>query len=103
MPVDIVKTIASLADAVKYLAVLIALIVFLVFFALSPLHALLLCGLLIVLAPFATKADPTVQKLALALGIGIMAIGTAGIFIPAFTQNLLSLAEGLKQLLLLGA
>lgn len=101
LPVDIIKTIGELAEAVKYLAALIAVVVFLVFFALSPLHALLLCGLLMVLAAFATKADPTIQKLALCLGFGIMAVGTVGIFVPTFTRTLLSLAEGLKQLLLL--
>ena len=101
MPVDIFRAIGELAEAIKYLAGLIAVIVFLVFFALSPLHALLLCGLLVVLAAFAAKADPTIQKLALCLGIGIMAVGTVGIFVPAFTHRLLSLAEDLRELFLL--
>ena len=92
---------ADLSKAIQWLAAVIGFIAFLVFFALSPLHALLLCGLLVILVSFISKADPSIQKYALFLGIAIMVVGGIGIFLPSFARTLLSLADTLKGLLLL--
>lgn len=93
---------AELSRAVQYLAVLIAVIAFLVFFALAPLHALLLCGLLVILAGFVFKTEVSIQKATLCVGLLLMAIGVVGIFLPSFAGNLLSVADVLKQLFILG-
>ena len=92
---------AELSRAVQYIAALIALIAFLVFFALAPLHALLLCGLLVILAGFVFKAEASIQKVALCAGLVLMSIGSIGIFLPSFAGNLLSVADVLKQLFIL--
>ena len=93
---------AELSKAIQYLAALIALIAFLVFFALAPLHALLLCGLLVILAGFIFQTEAGIQKAALCVGLLLMAIGVIGIFLPSFGGNLLSVADVLKQLFILG-
>ena len=93
---------AELSKAIQYLAALIAVIAFLVFFALAPLHALLLCGLLVILAGFIFQTEASIQKAALFAGLVLMVIGSIGIFLPSFAGNLLSVADVLKQLFILG-
>ena len=92
---------AELSRAVQYIAALIALIAFLVFFALAPLHALLLCGLLVILAGFIFQTEASIQKVALCAGLVLKALGSIGIFLPSFGGNLLSVADVLKQLFIL--
>ena len=92
---------SELSKAIQYLAALIAVIAFLVFFALAPLHALLLCGLLVILAGFIFQTQAGIQKAALCAGLVLMAIGSIGIFLPSFAGNLLSVADVLKQLFIL--
>jgi len=88
-----------IARLVQYLAAVIGIIAFLVFFAIAPLHALVLSGLLVILASLYFKAEKSIQKAAFYVGAGLMAVGFMGIFIPSVTTQLLSLASELEELL----
>jgi len=80
-----------IARLVQYLAAVIGIIAFLVFFAIS--------GLLVILASLYFKAEKSIQKAAFYVGAGLMAVGFMGIFIPSVTTQLLSLASELEELL----
>jgi len=90
----------EVAKAVQWVAVLIGIIAFLVFFALSPLHALILSGLLLVLFSMVFKAEKEIQRLALYIGVALMIGGVLGIFVPGVMAEMLNLARQLRQLLL---
>ena len=89
-----------LTDAIKYVAVLIALVAFLVFFAVSPMHALILCGLLVMLASMYLKVEKEIRKLAFIIGGFFTGLGALCIFIPSIQMAVLSVAEGLRRLMI---
>jgi len=90
------------ADTIKYLAALIAVMVLLLFFALSPMHALILCGFLVILATLYFKPDHDIQKTAFLVGSALIFLGFAAIFVPSVAHGLISTARGLRQLMLGG-
>jgi len=92
--------IKPLSDAIRYIVAAIALIVFLVFFAVSPMHALILCGLLVMLGSMYLKVEKEIRKMAFIVGGLITAIGVLGIFIPSLKLQILSIAEDLRQLMI---
>lgn len=67
-------------DTIRYLAVLIGLIAFLVFFALSPMHALILCGLLVMLASMYLDVEKEIKRIAFYVGCFLTALGALCIF-----------------------
>jgi hypothetical protein len=91
--------VTAIANIIQWLAAIVGAIIFLLFFALAPLHALILSGLLVILASLYFKAEKSIQKAALYIGVGLMAVGMLGIFVPQVTRELLSIAEELKELL----
>ena len=89
----------ELGKAVQWLVALIGVVAFLVFFALAPFHALLLCGLLVILCSMYFKLDKEVQQKALILGVALMGIGVLAIFVPRVGYELLTIARDLGRLL----
>ena len=67
-------------DTIRYLAVLIGLIAFLVFFALSPMHALILCSLLVMLASMYLDVEKEIKRIAFYVGCFLTALGALCIF-----------------------
>ena len=92
--------IRPLSEIVKYAAVVIALLAFLIFFALSPMHALILCGLLVMLGSLYLKVEKEIRKMAFIMGGLLAVIGVLGILFPAVKLQILSVAENLKQLMI---
>ena len=90
----------DLSEIVKYLAALIAVIAFLVFFASSPMHALILCGFLLMLGSLYLKVEKETRRMALIIGGLLSVIGVAGVFIPSVKLQILSAAENLRQLVI---
>jgi len=93
------KTVGIAGKAVQWLAALIGVIAFLVFFALAPFHALILCGLLVILGGMYFKLDKDVQQKALIFGVALMGVGILAIFVPRVGYELLTIAEDLGRLL----
>jgi chromate transport protein ChrA len=89
----------ELGKAIQYVAALIGVIAFLVFFALAPFHALILCSLLVILGSMLFNLDKTVQLKALFLGVALMGLGILAILVPRVGYELLSVAEDLGRLL----
>ena len=85
-----------LADIIKYAVVLIALVAFLVFFAVSPMHALILCGFLVMLSSMYLKVEREVRKMAFLIGCLLSVIGVIGILVPAVGLQILSIAKELR-------
>ena len=96
---DILKKVDVVAKSIQWLAALIGIVAFLIFFALAPLHALLLCGLLVILGSMYFKVDKTVQQRALILGVALMGVGVTAIFVPSVGIELLRIAGDLGRLL----
>ena len=92
--------IRPLSEIVKYAAAIIALLAFLIFFALSPMHALILSGLLMMLGSLYLKVEKEIRKMAFIMGGLLAVIGVLGILIPAVKLQILSVAENLKQLMI---
>ena len=90
-----------LAEIIKYAAVLIALVAFLVFFAVSPMHALILCGFLVMLGSMYLKVERKVRKMALLIGCLLSVIGVIGILVPAVGLQILSIARELRHQLMI--
>ena len=88
--------IKPISEIVRYASVLIALIAFLVFFALSPMHALILCGLLVMLGSMFLKLEKEIRKMAFMIGCLLSVIGVIGILVPAVGLQILSIAEDLR-------
>jgi len=95
----ILKKVDVVAKTVQWLVALIGVIAFLVFFALAPLHALVLCGLLVILGSMYFKLDKEVQQKALFLGVALMGVGVLAIFVPRVGIELLRIAGDLGRLL----
>jgi len=95
----LLKKVDGVAKTVQWLVALIGVVAFLVFFALAPLHALLLCGLLVILGSMYFKLDKTVQQRALFLGVALMGFGVTAIFVPSVGIELLRIAGDLGRLL----
>jgi len=91
--------IEAVSNMIRWLVAIIGLISFLVFFALAPLHALILCGLLIILGSMYFKLDKTVQQKAIFLGVALMGVGVAAILVPQVSLELLRIAGDLGELL----
>ena len=89
----------DLGKAIQYVVALIGVIAFLVFFALAPLHALVLCGLLVILGSMYFNLDKAVQQKALILGVALMGLGVTAIFVPSVGYELLRIAGDLGRLL----
>jgi len=87
-------------EMVKWLVVLVSVIAFLVFFALAPFHALMLCGTLIILASLYFKIGPKLAKVALYLGIVLIGVGAAAVIIPGVLAQLRTFASVLRELLI---
>ena len=83
-------------NAIRYIVVLIGLIAFLVFFALSPMHALVLCGLLVMLGSMFLKLEKEIRKMAFLIGCLLSVIGVIGILVPAVGLQILSIAKDLR-------
>jgi len=96
---QIFSRIDAVAKTVQWLVALVGLIAFLVFFALAPLHALVLCGLLVVLGSMYFKLDRKVQQKAILLGVALMSAGVAAILVPQVNLELLRIAGDLGELL----
>jgi len=92
--------IKPLSEIIKYAAALIALLAFLVFFAVSPMHALILCGLLVMLGSLYLKVEKEIRKMAFLVGGLLAVVGILGILIPAVKLQILSVAENLKRLMI---
>jgi len=100
MDIDsLLKKVDVVAKAVQWLAALIGVVAFLVFFALAPLHALVLCGLLVVLGSMYFKLEKTVQQRALYLGVALMGLGVVAIYVPQVGFELLRIAGDIGRLL----
>jgi len=84
---------------IKYVVALIGLIAFLVFFAVSPLHALILCGLLVMFGSMYFKVEKENRKMAFIAGLLLMVIGVLGILVPTIKLQILSVAENLRELM----
>ena len=89
--------IKPITEIVKYAAGLIALIAFLVFFAVSPMHALILSGLLIMLGSMYLKVPKEIRKMAFMVGAILMVIGVIGILVPSVGLQILSVAENVRR------
>ena len=89
----------DLGKAIQYVVALIGVIAFLVFFALAPLHALVLCGLLVILGSMYFNLDKAVQQKALILGVALMGLGVTAIFVPSVGYEVLRIAGNLGRLL----
>ena len=85
--------IKPISEMVRYASVLIA---FLVFFALSPMHALILCGLLVMLGSMFLRLEKEIRKMAFMIGCLLSVIGVIGILVPAVGLQILSIAEDLR-------
>ena len=83
-------------NAIRYIVVLIGIIAFLVFFALSPMHALVLCGLLVMLGSMYLKVEKEIRKMAFLIGCLLSIIGVIGILVPAVGLQILSIAKDLR-------
>ncbi len=95
------EALAKASEAIKWIAVILGLVIFLVFFALAPLHAMILFGLAIIaLGLYFPTSD--LSKFTIFTGIMLLAIGTAGVIIPTFEIQIRSVAESFRELLLLG-
>lgn len=92
--------IEAVAKAIQWIVVLIGVVAFLVFFAVAPLHCLVLFGLLIILGSIYFKVETKIQRMAFYAGIGLMILGIAGIFVPELMSRLLAVARQLKELLI---
>jgi len=95
----ILEKIDVVAKAFQWLVALIGVVAFLVFFALAPLHALILCGLLVILGSMYFKLDKEVQQKALFLGVALMGIGIFAMFVPRVGYELLRISGDLGRLL----
>jgi len=91
--------IVEFIKAIKYIAAAVAVAIFLVFFAVAPFHALILCGLFTVLGSMALKLEKENQQIAIIVGAVLMAVGTIAILVPQVSQELLSIAGNLGTLL----
>ena len=92
--------IKPISEIVRYASALIALIAFLIFFAVSPMHALILCGLLVMLGSLYLKVEKEIRKMAFLVGGLLAVVGILGILIPAVKLQILSVAENLKRLMI---
>jgi len=88
--------IKPISEIVRYASALIALIAFLIFFAVSPMHALILSGLLVMLASMYLKAEKEVKKWAFLGDLLLMIIGVIGILVPSIGLRILSIAKELR-------
>ena len=84
----------AISRIIQYLAILIGIIAFLLFFALSPIHALMLSGFLVLLVSIYFNSDKGIY-----VGALLTATGFAAIFIPQFTEQLSAFARALRELL----
>jgi len=74
----------------KYSAMLVALVIFLIFFALAPLHALMLFGLMIILSTVAFgDLESSTARLLIIIGTLMMVLAIAALFVPKMLQGLL--------------
>ena len=90
--------IKPLSEIIKYAAGLIALLAFLVFFAVSPMHALILCGLLVMFGSMlAPKLPKDIRKMAFIIGCLLSFIGFIGILVPSIGLQILSVAEDVRR------
>jgi len=87
----------AVAEMVKYLFLLIAAIAFLVFFAVSPMHALILCGFLVMFGSMYLKVEREVRKMAFIIGCLLSFVGFMGILVPSIGLQILSVAEDIRR------
>ena len=74
----------------RYSAMLVALVIFLIFFALAPLHALMLFGLMIILSTVAFgDLESSTARLLIIIGTLMMVLAIAALFVPKMLQGLL--------------
>jgi hypothetical protein len=88
---------------IQVLSVVAGIVVFLLFFALAPLHALILSGFVIVFAGLFFNLQEKIRQTAIYLGIVLIALGFTGIYLPAVARGLSLLSESLKELMMFPA
>jgi len=87
-------------EIIKWIAILVGVIAFIVFFAVAPLHALILSGLLVIFASLYFKVEPRLAKIAIWVGVGLIVVGTAALILPGLAQALRIYTSQLRKLLL---
>ena len=81
-------------NLIRVLGVVIAFIIFLLFFAFLPMYAVILFGFLTIIASLYFKSDKGVY-----VGLAVLAIGILAIFIPQLAEQLSVLSRILNDLL----
>ena len=80
---------------IQALGILVAVIIFLLFFALLPMHAIMLFGVLTLIASLYFKNDRGIYA-----GLILFAVGVLGIFIPQIAETLSVISRFLRELLI---
>ena len=84
------RRLMEFGETFKYLSMLVALVIFLIFFALAPLHALMLFGLAIILSTVAFgDLESSTARLLVIIGTVMMALSIVAILAPKVLQSLL--------------
>ena len=84
------RRLMEFGETFKYLSMLVALVIFLIFFALAPLHALMLFGLMIILSTVAFgDLESSTARLLIIIGTLMMVLAIAALFVPKMLQGLL--------------
>ena len=90
-----------IGKTIQVLSIIAGIIVFLLFFALAPLQALILSGFIIVLASLFFNLQEKIRQTVIYLGIALIVLGFTGIYLPAVARGLSLLSETLKELMML--
>jgi len=83
----------AIEKSAKWFMILLGVIAFLVFFAIAPMHTLLLFGTLVLLYSIYAKPESDLPYI---LGIAMIILGFAGIFVPKVALTLQSYSVALR-------
>jgi len=81
-------------NLIRVLGIVVALIIFLLFFAFLPMYAVILFGFLTIIASLYFKNDKGIY-----IGLAVLAIGILAIFIPQLAESLSVLSRILNEML----
>jgi len=90
----------AFSDLVKWLAIIIAILIFVLFFVFAPFAALIFCGLLVLLSAMYFGLKPKLAVKAFYIGLILIVIGVLGSWIPALSFELRLFAQKLKDLMI---
>jgi len=82
-------------NLIKVLGILVAIIIFLLFFALLPMYAVILFGVLTLIVSLYFENDKGIYA-----GLILFAVGILGIFVPQIAEVLSVISRNLNELLI---